>query len=568
MQRRLGASFVFLSLGLVALVQAPGPHPPDQGHHDQRCVDAFECHCDPHAPDNMPVCEGGHCSCHHVHLCAHNHECHCDPPSPDKIPTCTDGQCTCQHTGILDADRCTHDDECHHHCEPPGPDHKPVCMDGHCSCHHTEMCTHKEECHHIHCEPPDHEPACTNGQCSCHHAGRCIHNGECHCDSPNNNPVCIDGQCSCLSIAQTTCYDNSECVGSHCTTQGLYPFCRTSLANGQSYCDCTACTDDNHCASKCGSGTSPKCNTSLAHDNICYCENIVSATQTSCHDNSDCFVSHCTIPGLHPFCRTSLANGQSYCDCTACTEDHHCASKCGSGATPKCSFSSVNGYSCSCENTMSTSTMTSTPTVSTSRLTNTKGSTTPVSQTSIRQGSSSDSTPTSANTSGKVTTVNTQTSTQTLPPSNSLSSNLTYVTVTGSDSTTSTTETTTTTNSITTVPTRAIPRRCHVCGSTTSASLCDTRTIYLGNLQTCPSGSDFCMTDIIHGAGGSVQIFKRCVTEIECKDKWLHQSSDLDYCTDYGNVLGQGHYSCHFCCTEDGCNSKLVPQKSTWYTKS
>lgn len=99
-------------------------------------------------------------------------------------------------------------------------------------------------------------------------------------------------------------------------------------------------------------------------------------------------------------------------------------------------------------------TRTSTPTVSTSRLTNTKGSTTPVSQTSIRQGSSSDSTSTSANTSGKVTTVNTHTSTQALPPSNSLSSNLTYVTVTGSDSTTATTETTTTTNSITTVPTR------------------------------------------------------------------------------------------------------------------
>lgn len=65
-----------------------------------------------------------------------------------------------------------------------------------------------------------------------------------------------------------------------------------------------------------------------------------------------------------------------------------------------------------------------------------------------------------------------------------------------------------------------------------------------------------------------LNVYLRCVTEIECKDKWLHQSSDLDYCTDYGNVLGQGHYSCHFCCTEDGCNSKLVPQKSTWYTKS
>lgn len=45
-------------------------------------------------------------------------------------------------SGILDADRCTHDDECHHHCEPPGPDHKPVCMDGHCSCHHTGELTH------------------------------------------------------------------------------------------------------------------------------------------------------------------------------------------------------------------------------------------------------------------------------------------------------------------------------------------------------------------------------------------------------------------------------------------
>lgn len=40
------------------------------------------------------------------------------------------------------------------------------------------------------------------------------------------------------------------------------------------------------------------------------------SAQTNCHDNSDCFVSHCTIPGLHPFCRRSLANGQSYCDCT------------------------------------------------------------------------------------------------------------------------------------------------------------------------------------------------------------------------------------------------------------
>lgn len=43
-------------------------------------------------------------------------------------------------------------------------------------------------------------------------------------------------------------------------------------------------------------------------------------------------------------------------DISACTEDYHCASKCGSGATPKCNFSLVQGYSCYCENIVSTST--------------------------------------------------------------------------------------------------------------------------------------------------------------------------------------------------------------------
>ena len=41
-----------------------------------------------------------------------------------------------------------------------------------------------------------------------------------------------------ISLAQPSCMVDSDCAASHCAYLGLYPFCRTSLANGQSYCDC------------------------------------------------------------------------------------------------------------------------------------------------------------------------------------------------------------------------------------------------------------------------------------------------------------------------------------------
>ncbi|XP_065941335.1 uncharacterized protein [Magallana gigas] len=111
-------------------------------------------------------------------------------------------------------------------------------------------------------------------------------------------------------------------------------------------------------------------------------------------------------------------------------------------------------------------------------------------------------------------------------------------------------------------------RSCHICGDNDNGIPCDTRSIYTGNLQQCGPGEDFCMTDLIHNGQPFPTIFKRCVTEEECRNKWLHQTSDLEHCTNYGNVLVEGHYSCHFCCTSDGCNSNQIPEKSTLYVKA
>eukprot|EP00105_Crassostrea_gigas_P029214 XP_011451073.1 PREDICTED: integumentary mucin C.1 [Crassostrea gigas] len=111
-------------------------------------------------------------------------------------------------------------------------------------------------------------------------------------------------------------------------------------------------------------------------------------------------------------------------------------------------------------------------------------------------------------------------------------------------------------------------RSCHICGDNDNAIPCDIRSIYTGNLQQCGPGEDFCMTDLIHNGQPFPTIFKRCVKEEECRNKWLHQTSDLEHCTNYGNVLVEGHYSCHFCCTSDGCNSNQIPEKSTLYIKA
>lgn len=74
------------------------------------------------------------------------------------------------------------------------------------------------------------------------------------------------------------------------------------------------------------------------------------------------------------------------------------------------------------------------------------------------------------------------------------------------------------------------------------------------------------MTDIHHDAQGNDNIYKRCVSKQVCESEWLSQTSDQDHCVNLGLVIYSGEFTCHFCCTGDGCNARLVPDQSTFYT--
>uniref|UniRef100_K1QRV2 Uncharacterized protein n=1 Tax=Magallana gigas TaxID=29159 RepID=K1QRV2_MAGGI len=112
------------------------------------------------------------------------------------------------------------------------------------------------------------------------------------------------------------------------------------------------------------------------------------------------------------------------------------------------------------------------------------------------------------------------------------------------------------------------PRNCHQCGDLASSSPCSTLQVYTAPSTPCPAGLDFCMTDIHHDTSGNDHIYKRCVNRQTCETDWLAQTSDQDHCTRFGQVLTSGEFSCHFCCRGDGCNTRLVPDHSTFYTKT
>ncbi|XP_062601098.1 integumentary mucin C.1-like [Saccostrea cucullata] len=166
----------------------------------------------------------------------------------------------------------------------------------------------------------------------------------------------------------------------------------------------------------------------------------------------------------------------------------------------------------------------------------------------------------------------TTTSSTSMPTTEQTTSKRTTTTSAKTTATTASAKTTTTsTTSITTTgspTTHSAVRMCHTCGNANNSLPCDTRTIYLGNLQSCDPGEDFCMTDIVHDGSPYPKTFKRCVSEQECRNKWLHQTSDLDYCLQYGSVPMSGQYSCHFCCVGDGCNAGQIPDKSTYYSRA
>ncbi|KAK3720935.1 hypothetical protein RRG08_047501 [Elysia crispata] len=110
-------------------------------------------------------------------------------------------------------------------------------------------------------------------------------------------------------------------------------------------------------------------------------------------------------------------------------------------------------------------------------------------------------------------------------------------------------------------------RSCLQCGDPVSGKPCGPGDLLLGMSQPCPANHNFCMNDIYEKAGDGKTIYKRCVDEAECKNKWFKESSDSPECTEYnprGSVTSD--LTCHFCCTSDGCNIPTKPVESTLWT--
>ncbi|XP_060070117.1 mucin-2-like [Ylistrum balloti] len=102
-------------------------------------------------------------------------------------------------------------------------------------------------------------------------------------------------------------------------------------------------------------------------------------------------------------------------------------------------------------------------------------------------------------------------------------------------------------------------RNCMVCGSEADGLPCTVRQTYYNSSRQCPTGKSFCMTSVFVDESGYSSVYKTCVDETTCNDKWLSFSSDNDYCLSYGKVNIAGKYECHFCCTVDDCNTDVYP---------
>nr|XP_034336678.1 integumentary mucin C.1 isoform X8 [Crassostrea gigas] len=424
------------------------------------------------------------------------------------------------------------------------------------------------------CEPNLEWSACGCTECTDDQHCSCTAGMIGHC-----RDVTFERKCECTPLPTTTpiptkCTSDVNCTGFNCPKQ-QYPFCEPYLE--WSACGCTECTNDNHCG--CPTQTIPHCRDDL-FERKCECKPLPGA---ACKSDLDCSTHVCTGNLSHSFCHENkfLVYDFSSCDCRECSKDSDC--HCQSGLIPSCQASTF-GNTCHCnQSNVTESSMghtTSTP----------SSHSTPIRTTSVVK-TSSPTTTTTTTTSTTTQTTKAATTSTTVSPAVSLnqlhesSTQPTHI-LTSTEDTKSTTDATTDSKQTlqstkTTIPENntslifvtlttkpPVVRKCYSCGDSLNSIPCDTRAIYVGNVQDCGPGEDYCMTDLIHTGQTFPSIYKRCVTEDECRNKWLHQTSDLEHCTNYGNVLVEGHYSCHFCCTSDGCNSKQIPDKSTLYIKA
>lgn len=393
-----------------------------------------------------------------------------------------------------------------------------------------------------------------------------LHGGR-HCqgDSVRVTP-CHSGQCPTTTPIPTKCSADVNCTGFNCPRQ-QYPFCEPNL--DWSACGCTECTDHHHCT--CSTGMIGHCRDDI-FERKCECKQVPVAT---CKSDSDCSTHVCTGNLSQSFCHEKkfLVFDLSSCDCRGCSKDSDC--HCQSRSSPSCQATAF-GNTCQCNQVTESSTHSthSAPTRTTSITKPTSPTTTTTTTSTVNTQSQTTKAATTS------TTITPMVSSDPLHESTVQPTHMTSIEVTKSTTDATTNSTQTLQSTKTTIPENNTSfvmvtlttkpqgvRKCHICGDSPNSIPCDTRAIYMGDSQNCAPGENYCMTDLIHNGQSFPNLYKRCVTEEECRDKWLHQTSDLEYCTNYGNVLAEGHYSCHFCCTSDGCNSNQIPDKSTLYIK-
>nr|XP_034336663.1 thrombospondin-1 isoform X4 [Crassostrea gigas] len=382
------------------------------------------------------------------------------------------------------------------------------------------------------CEPYLEWSACGCTECTDNH----------HCSCPtgmigNCRDDIFQRKCECKLLPGPTCKSDSDCSTQVCTGNLRHSFCHEKkfLVYDFSSCDCRECTDNHHCS--CPTGMIGNCRDDI-FQRKCECRLLPGAT---CKSDSDCSTHVCSGNLSHSFCHEKkfLVYDFSSCDCRECSKDSDC--HCQSGWIPSCRTTAF-GNTCHCNQ----SNVHFTHSTTTTKMATTSTIMTPV----VSSDPFHESTTQPTHMTSIDVTISTTDSTQTPQSTNTTipENNTSLIVVT-----------------LTTKPQGV--RQCHICGDSSNSIPCDIRSIYVGNLQDCAPGENYCMTDLIHNGQTFPSIYKRCVTEEECRNKWLHQTSNLEHCTNYGNVLVRGHYSCHFCCTSDGCNSKQIPDNSSLYIK-
>nr|XP_034333337.1 uncharacterized protein LOC109619325 isoform X2 [Crassostrea gigas] len=497
---------------------------------------------------------------------------------------------------ICNESQCISCHHCNHHPCPPrtkltcyiiakrggGGDKGNHNGDSNCACQPEDYCDGFYSCHNWPCPNSGFIPQCNKWNHTC----TCVHRDE----------TCSGRDVSTCKITNCISQEKLYCDHGFCSCKSLN-YCKQDNAD----CANHSCNAD--------LGESPFCNVTQ-----CQCAVVVDTCQGS--DTSTCRHLNCNGEFMHQICNNGVCQCQLNPSCSSaveCTETNT-AMQIGT-ITLECKsqygiYTDCKNGRCQCfQNSSSTTTAPSTLTVptttaGTTRSTTQQKQTTTITSTTPQQSTATTSTAPKQPTATRDIITQQQTPSVTIDPSspaevltvqpitnapidpnacasrmdcNQQNTNATFLAINmpcpvdhidcvnnkcfcSIDKITTTPKPTTTT-----LAARSIS--CHQCGDPDANLPCDLRTVYTGQPSQCSTGS-YCMTDVVQGSDGTVAIYKRCVDELTCRNEWMAQSSDQDRCLRYAEGAVPGQYTCHYCCTVDGCNSNIVPEAKTFYSTS